>query len=145
MSNCYRPKRYCGVKEGIIDRSEYECRKLPNQFVDFITCEDTRFNEICEIYLQELTMCDIPYLKPKDLINLVPPTQYNHKLLMSILVRKYIFVDCCNNCDKKCDGMCNKKYDKKCDKNHNRNYDHDDNLSSYDDDHSNNHNHNHNY
>ena len=52
---------------------------------------NTRFNQICSIYLPILTMDDVKYLEPTDLINMVPPKMYEHKLLMTIMVRRYLY------------------------------------------------------
>ena len=46
-----------------------------------------------------MSMDDIKYMRPEDLINLVPPEQFRHKLLMTILVRRYIFNDLDNQSD----------------------------------------------
>ena len=79
---------------------------LPEQFTDYMRGTDTRFCEISEIYLKDLTLCDLKYLHPKDLINIVPENQYNHKLLMSIMVRRYLFRDadlCTDSSSEVCD------------------------------------------
>jgi hypothetical protein len=76
-----------------INRPYYhEIKEVPNQFCDYIaSCEGNRFEEICKIYLKGLSMDDVKYLKPEDLIDIVPPEQHRHKLLMTVLVRRYIF------------------------------------------------------
>jgi hypothetical protein len=73
-----------------------ECKdydKLPGQFCDYMKSVNTRFTDICTKYLTGLTMDDIKYLKPEDFICLVPSEKYSEKLLMTIMVRKYIFCD----------------------------------------------------
>lgn len=64
---------------------------VPNQVRDYMRGVNTRFNEICDIYLTGLSIDDLKYLCPYDLINLVPPEQYNHKLLMTIMTKRYIY------------------------------------------------------
>lgn len=78
---------------------------LPEQFTDYMRGTDTRFCEISEIYLKDLTLCDLKYLHPKDLINIVPENQYSHKLLMSIMVRRYLFRDA-DLCDDSSSQVC---------------------------------------
>lgn len=105
----------------------YEIKEVPNQLCDYITsCNGNRFDEICSIYLKGLSMDDVKYLKPEDLIDIVPPEQHKHKLLMTILVRRYIFNDKCDTYDSdfelesyssninrcsKCNHVC---YNRKC-------------------------------
>lgn len=81
------------MSSAILSQSTTESRRLPEQFVDYMKSADTRFSEICEIYLECLTIDDIRYMQPEDFINLVPDDQYKHKLLMTIMVRKYLFRD----------------------------------------------------
>ena len=50
-----------------------------------------RFSDICHLYLDGLSMDDVKYLKPDDLIAIVPEHQHNHKLLMTIMVRRYLY------------------------------------------------------
>lgn len=69
-----------------------EIKEVPNQLCDYIaSCNGNRFEEICNVYLKGLSMDDVRYLKPEDLIDIVPPEQHRHKLLMTVLVRRYIF------------------------------------------------------
>lgn len=68
---------------------------VPNQVRDYMRGVNTRFNEICDIYLTGLSIDDLKYLCPIDLINLVPHEQYNHKLLMTIMARRYIYPNSC--------------------------------------------------
>ena len=63
----------------------------PYLFCDFMKKVNTRFYDVCQLYLKGLTIDDIRFLKPEDLINLVPPTQYHHKLMMTIMVRRYLY------------------------------------------------------
>lgn len=78
---------------------------VPNQFCDYMRTVNTRFNEICDLYLVGLSMDDVRYLTPMDLINLVPQTQYRHKLLMTIMVKRYLYredeADLCSIGDEK--------------------------------------------
>lgn len=64
---------------------------VPNQVCDYMRTVNTRFNEICDLYLKGLSIDDLKYLEPHDLINLVPSEQYSHKLLMTIMVRRYVY------------------------------------------------------
>lgn len=70
---------------------QHELEKPPRQFCDFMNETNNRFCEICKIYLDGMSMDDVSYLKPEDLINLVPPENYRHKLLMTIMVRRYLY------------------------------------------------------
>jgi hypothetical protein len=106
---------------------QYEIKETPNQLCDYIaSCNGNRFEDICNIYLKGLSMDDVKYLKPEDLIDIVPPEQHKHKLLMTILVRRYIYTnntyDDTNNSDydsynsdinkcNKCNHVC---YNQKC-------------------------------
>jgi hypothetical protein len=73
--------------------SQYESERVPFQFSNYINEQSTRFGEICKLYLDGMNMDDVRYMRPEDLINLVPSKQYRHKLLMTIMVRRYIFRD----------------------------------------------------
>lgn len=77
--------------------AKYGCNDC-NLFIDYIKCADSRFDEICDLYLNCITVEDIEYMKPEDFICLVPEEQIKHKQLMTILVRRYIF-DCDDTCD----------------------------------------------
>jgi len=68
-----------------------ELDRVPRQFSDYMNEQCTRFSEICKIYLEGMTLDDVQYMKPEDFINLVPDEQYRHKLLMTIMVRRYLF------------------------------------------------------
>jgi hypothetical protein len=74
----------------IINSSQQANGRLPNQFSDYMNQQTTRFSDICKLYLEGMTMDDIKYLTPEDLINLVPSNQYQHKLLMTIMVRRHL-------------------------------------------------------
>jgi hypothetical protein len=76
-----------------------ELDKAPRQFNDYMNSINGRFSEICRIYLDGLSMDDIKYLSPDDLIAIVPQNQYNHKLLMTIMVRRYLYRTDINDCD----------------------------------------------
>lgn len=77
----------CQIKKPI----HQELDKAPRQFNDYMNSINGRFSEICRIYLDGLSMDDIKYLSPDDLIAIVPDSQYNHKLLMTIMVRRYLY------------------------------------------------------
>tara|TARA_Y100000780_G_C13655356_1_gene406339 strand:- start:573 stop:860 length:288 start_codon:yes stop_codon:yes gene_type:complete len=64
---------------------------LPNDFCAYMKSTNTRFNDICDRYLIGLTFDDIKYLQPDDLINIVPENKHRDKLLMTIMVRKYLY------------------------------------------------------
>lgn len=70
---------------------QHELDRVPRQFSDYMNEQCTRFSEICKIYLEGMTLDDVCYMKPDDFINLVPREQYRHKLLMMIMVRRYLF------------------------------------------------------
>ncbi len=93
---------------------QQELDKPPRQFSDYMTEENNRFCEICKLYLDGMSLDDIKYLKPEDFINLVPPDHFKHRLLMTIMVRRYLFRhdahDHCNPNDNDKDGR-----DYKCD------------------------------
>lgn len=73
---------------------EREKDRVPNGFCEYMECTNNRFTEICKLYLKELSIDDVKFLEPEDLINIVPPDQYEHKLLMTIMVRRYLFRRC---------------------------------------------------
>lgn len=76
---------------GIMKPYQQELDRVPRQFSDYMNEQCTRFSEICKIYLEGMTLDDVQYMKPEDFINLVPDEQYRHKLLMTIMVRRYLF------------------------------------------------------
>lgn len=96
-----------------------------NLFIDYVKCSDNRFHEICDLYLRCLTLEDIEFMKPEDFICLVPEEQYNHKLLMTILARRYLYNeddefndeigDMIKSKKKKCKNKCNDCSDSDCD------------------------------
>lgn len=86
------------TRTNIINRQSQYVDFVPNQLCEFIELEHNRFSEICKLYLQGLSIDDIAYLEPQDLINIVPESQYKHKLLMTILVRRYIYKSKCKTC-----------------------------------------------
>lgn len=75
----------------VIKPYHQEIDKAPRQFIDYMNGICGRFTEICQIYLDGLSMDDIRYLTAEDLINLVPENQFRHRLLMTIMVRRYLF------------------------------------------------------
>lgn len=85
--NKRKNKRYTRV----ISECEKKCETLPHDFCDYMKAINTRFDDICNTYLQGLTLDDIQYLEPEDYINLVPQDKYKDKLLMTIMVRRYIY------------------------------------------------------
>lgn len=70
---------------------QQEMDRVPRQFCDYMNEENCRFSEICKLYLDGLSMDDVRFLKPEDLISLVPCDHYKHKLLMTIMVRRYLY------------------------------------------------------
>ena len=78
-----------------------EIEKVPRQFSDYMNEQNSRFCEICKLYLDGLSIDDVKYLRAEDLINLVPRDHYKHKLLMTIMVRRYLYrpseTNHCNN------------------------------------------------
>ena len=102
-------------KSCITKPSKIDITIMPDQFADFIAEKNNRFSEICRIYLQGLTIDDLKYMEPEDLINTVPPDHYKQRLLMSILVRRYLYKCFGKSCDKSsCDkSSCDKS---SCDK-----------------------------
>lgn len=79
-----------------------ELDKAPRQFNDYMNSINGRFSEICRIYLDGLSVDDVKYLHPDDLIAIVPESQHNHKLLMTIMVRRYLYrpdEKCCQYTD----------------------------------------------
>lgn len=81
------------MKSNVFPSQQYYLNDAPNQFCDYMKCisTGTRFDEICELYLKGLSMEDVKYLTPDDLICLVPQDHYKHKLLMTIMVRRYLY------------------------------------------------------
>jgi hypothetical protein len=92
MSN-YKSNNRSRLRSGLVPKSEADALRLPEQVADYIANADTRFSEVAHLYLDGLTIRDLQFMQPEDLINIVPPPQHNHKLLMSILVRRYLFRD----------------------------------------------------
>ena len=79
------------IGSSVITRSHADSMKLPDQLSEFMMGSDTRFEEICGIYLDGLTMNDLKYLTADDLICIVPPEQYKHKLLMTVFAKRYLY------------------------------------------------------
>jgi len=94
---------------------------VPNQVRDYMRGVNTRFNEICDVYLTGLSIDDLKFLSPEDMINLVPSEQYNHKLLMTIMTRRYIYPNLYNENENTCphkssdeNSSCNTCEKRKC-------------------------------
>jgi hypothetical protein len=85
------------VKPTVMKPIHLELNQVPERFCDYMNRENSRFSEICSLYLGAMSMDDIKFLKPEDFINLVPHNHYEHKLLMTIMVRRYLFKF--NDCD----------------------------------------------
>lgn len=94
----YHGYKHTKLRSNLIPRSDTEASRLPEQVADFISQADTRFDEVARLYLEGLTITDLQFMQPEDLINIVPPEQYRHRLLMSILVRRYLFRDDDEDC-----------------------------------------------
>lgn len=75
----------------VMKQVQQDLDRVPGQFSDYMNNQCTRFSEICKIYLEGMAVDDIRYMKPEDFINLVPEHQYRHKLLMTIMVRRYLY------------------------------------------------------
>ena len=91
MSNFSAHKQQVKRPPGVYKPYQQELDKAPRQFNDYMNSVTGRFSEICRIYLDGLSMDDVKYLKPEDLISLVPDNQHGHKLLMTIMVRRYLY------------------------------------------------------
>lgn len=78
-------------KPGVFKPFHQEIDRVPRQFCDYMNEENSRFSEICKLYLDGLSMDDVRFLKPEDLIVLVPNDHYKHRLLMTIMVRRYLY------------------------------------------------------
>ncbi len=79
------------VRPAVFKPFQQEMDRVPRQFCDYMNEENCRFSEICKLYLEGLSMDDVRYLKPEDLITLVPRDHYKHRLLMTIMVRRYLY------------------------------------------------------
>jgi len=79
------------TRPSVIRPLQQELDRVPGRFCDYMDEENNRFNDICKVYLSALSMDDIKYLKPEDLINIVPQNHYEHRLLMTIMVRRYLY------------------------------------------------------
>ena len=112
MSN-YQALKKKRTRSTICKPFQQEIKEAPDQFCDYIACcSGNRFEEICNIYLKGMTIDDVKYMKPEDLIDLVPIEQHRHKLLMSILVRRYIFP--AEPIEPVCEADKNDAYENKC-------------------------------
>lgn len=89
--NKYQKSQTIHHRPTVIKPFQQEIERVPERFCDYMNESNSRFNEICRIYLNCLSIDDIKYLEPTDLINLVPHDQYEHKLLMTIMVRRYLY------------------------------------------------------
>ena len=90
MSN-FNARKQRGARSAVFKPFQQEIERVPRQFCDYMSEENSRFCEICNLYLEGLSMDDVRYLKPEDLIALVPHDHYKHKLLMTIMVRRYLY------------------------------------------------------
>jgi hypothetical protein len=68
-----------------------EMEKAPRQLSCYVKEINSRFGEICDLYLDGISLDDMPYLKPEDLIDLVPKRHTKHRCHMLVLVRRYLF------------------------------------------------------
>lgn len=121
----------------IIHPNKYDIDRVPRQFCDYMNNQCTRFDDICNLYLDGMTIDDVQYMLPEDFINLVPDEQFRHKLLMTIMVRRYLcrcdendtvyckpdrcdtFIDTCTDThtdNETIDESCSEKIEYKCDK-----------------------------
>jgi hypothetical protein len=92
------------VRPAVFKPFQQEIDRVPRQFCDYMNEENCRFSEICKLYLEGLSMDDVRFLKPEDLITLVPRDHYKHRLLMTIMVRRYLYrpEECETICCKPC-------------------------------------------
>jgi hypothetical protein len=90
MSNYGSYRHNTDIRPNVIRPIQQELERVPRRFCEYMDEENNRFSEICRLYLACLSMDDIKYLKPEDLINLVPHDHHEHKLLMTIMVRRYL-------------------------------------------------------
>jgi hypothetical protein len=97
-----------GNNSVIIGRNNVNVNDIPDQFSDYMKNVNTRFSEICELYLKGMSIDDVQYLIPEDLINLVPQKNYQHKLLMTIMVRRYLYYEDEKKC---CQTPCTQRHD----------------------------------
>ena len=81
------------TNSNLVSRFSADAQRLPEQVADYICLADSRFDEVAKLYLEGLTISDLQFMQPEDLICVVPPDQHRHKLLMSILARRYLFRD----------------------------------------------------
>lgn len=99
MTTYQRYKTSVLGKSSVIKKSHADTLKLPDQLSEYMQGSETRFEEICRIYLDGLTLDDLQFLNPDDLICLVPQEQHQHKLLMTIFAKRYLYgPDCAFNC-----------------------------------------------
>lgn len=78
-------------RSAVFKPQQQELDRVPRQFCEYMNEENNRFSEICRVYLEGLSMDDVKYLKAEDLIALVPHDHHKHKLLMTIMVRRYLY------------------------------------------------------
>ncbi len=81
---------------------QHEINKPPRQFCDYMNGIDNRFSEVSRLYLDGMSMDDVKYLRADDFISLVPEDQYRHKMIMTVMVRRYLYRhdDSCSSCSK---------------------------------------------
>jgi len=85
--------------------SSHETVKPPNPLSEYLAQENNRFAELY-IYFDGLCIDDVKYLKPHDLISIVPYDRYRHRLLMTIFVRRYLFRECDVSSDEESHTTC---------------------------------------
>ena len=98
----YKQRR---LRASVLRPQEVEKTRIPDEFYKYMESTNTRFSDICRIYLKGLSIDDIKYLTPEDLINIVPEKNYEHKLLMTIMVRRYLYRHT-DDPDDECSTMC---------------------------------------
>lgn len=104
MSNFSYHKNQNGRSISMVSKPyQHEINKAPRQFCDYMNGVDNRFSEIARLYLDGMSMDDVRHLRADDFISLVPKDQYRHKMLMTIMVRRYLYKH-----DESCTCSCTK-------------------------------------
>lgn len=135
--NNFSTHKYQKGKSMVSKPFQHEINKPPRQFCDYMNGVDNRFSEICRLYLDGMSMDDVKYLTPDDLVALVPKEQYRHRMLMTIMVRRYLYRidDCTDNCLNHNDCHCDTHHDThsvdsyKCNNRNQNAYSHYDSMS----------------
>lgn len=60
------------------------------EYIKSCVKDDNRFDKIIQTYLSKLKNDDLNYLSQNDLIELVPIDKHEDRLLMTVLVKRYL-------------------------------------------------------